>query len=107
MRFVIENRGSSDLEYKFTAPFSYFAIEKKDSIILSSIDNLMFPQVITDGKIRAGSNYSAKWTVTDVNSASDDFSMTPGRYSAKVITSVGLPESVIPKKIVLDFVVTE
>ncbi len=84
MEFVLRNMSGKDQTFHHTGPPVLFAILSADTVLCTSIDGMVFPQVVLAGTVHNGETYRATWRAP--NSAGRRpriISLAPGTYVAR------------------------
>lgn len=82
MRLVITNRTGEIRRYSYTEPNYLFKISKNDTVVITSIDGLLFPQVFVSDSIMPDQTVSYNWLAPTSVYYPDGFQLTPGKYQA-------------------------
>lgn len=107
MKFTVQNNSGEDLTYQYTGFSSKFVIYKADSLFCTSVDGLIFAQVLVTNTLKNGDEYQNSWTAPKTPGMSPVTSLPPGEYVAKVSHSCLFKEYNIANMDSVRFTVTE
>ncbi len=82
--FSLRNTTGDTLTYYHTGPAVVFSIMKGDSIVATSIDGYLFPQVVIGTRLAPGDTLQAKWRAPNTPARPDTLVLAPGLYEATV-----------------------
>ncbi|GAB6283631.1 MAG: hypothetical protein STSR0008_24150 [Ignavibacterium sp.] len=108
MRFLLVNLSGRDLSYHFTGTPVFFEIHKNDSIIATSVDGLLFPEVILYGEVKNGEIIRDKWIAPNSVARDPKLILSPGNYKAFVKHYAFFDDNVtIKESLPVEFVITD
>lgn len=84
LRFSMTNMTGTPLSYEHTGPEVVLLVMAGDSLVASSVDGLMWVQVVQAGSLRNGDSFSLTWRAPNTPWTGRVISLDPGRYTAAV-----------------------
>ncbi|MGD8782734.1 MAG: hypothetical protein PVH88_27735 [Ignavibacteria bacterium] len=84
MRFFITNMSGKDLSYHYTGVPLIYEIYNSDTVFATSIDGLVFPQVVIGNEIKYGETYQSKWLGPNAPYREPQIQLPVGKYKAYV-----------------------
>jgi hypothetical protein len=84
MRFSLTNLTRSSVCYSYTPPETVFRIYRGDSLIVTSVEGMQFPQVIQTDCVGSGEAISRSWADAPATALRSNLVLDPGTYTAAV-----------------------
>ena len=84
MRFALLNLSGIDQTYHYTGIPIVFEVCSADTTVCTSIDGLLFPQVVLGGVVRNGETFQATWQAPHSIARGSLISLAPGTYQANI-----------------------
>ncbi len=82
VRLIISNRTGEIRRYNYTPPNYVFKVLKNDTVMITSIDGLSFPQVFVNDSIMPDQTISYAWIAPTSVIQPNGIQLMPGRYQA-------------------------
>ncbi len=83
--FAVSNQSGADQSYHYTGVPVVFQIVRGDSVVATSIDGFLFPQVVLGGRLRNGETYSASWRAPNTSARIPHLDLSAGDYEARIL----------------------
>jgi hypothetical protein len=83
LRLVLSNQTSQPQGFSFTPPAVNFEIQSGDSLVCTSVDGLVFPQVVLRDSIEARGTLTEQWRATKTTARPGGIALEPGQYTAR------------------------
>jgi hypothetical protein len=106
MRFSLVNLSGRDLSYHYTGVPVGFEIRQNDSIIATSVDGMMFIQVILGGEVKNGDTFKVNWIAPNSPARDPKLILPAGNYKAFVKHYNFFDEGILKESSPIEFVIT-
>ncbi|HTP13926.1 MAG TPA: hypothetical protein VMM37_09855 [Bacteroidota bacterium] len=105
--FAVTNRTGATQTYHFTGVPVVFQILQADSVLLTSVDGLVFPQVVLAGQLGDGETYTATWRAPNNAARVPTRELGVGGYQARVLHGCFFDHDALPPTSAIAFTVTQ
>jgi hypothetical protein len=85
LRFTLTNQTRRDLTYHFTGFPVVFHVVQGDSVIATSTDGYIFPQVVLTGTLYRDSTIIYTWRAPNTPARESKIVLPPGQYTGRVL----------------------
>lgn len=107
MRFELTNNSGKDLIYDYTGVPVIFEIHQNDSIIATSVDGYLFPEVILRDTINNNETYHFNWIAPNTPVKGTKIILQAGNYQAFVKHSAFFGNFRYKETLPIGFVITD
>ncbi len=83
MEFVLRNMSGRDQTFHHTGPAVWFDILSADTVFCTSLDGMVFPQIVLAGTVHNGETFRATWRAPNSAGRRPRISLAAGTYVAR------------------------
>ncbi len=105
LSFSLTNQSGADQSYHFTGVPVVFQILQGDSVVATSVDGLLFAQVVLGGGVRNGETFRASWRAPNTLGRDPKVVLPVGQYSANVLHGCFFDQYTVPPTTQIPFAV--